>query len=378
MIVPIIVLGFPEEGLEILKQGRQLSEDLDDQKSLTRFLSNMGFFYTTRGKHEQGVAYSGRAFEEAEKTRDVRLMAQTSPDLCFSLMTAGRFARVIDIAGRIVKRIEDTGTQSEKFGGPANIYNSLSCLSGYCKAVMGQWREGLTLCKESLERSSEMGDLTTAGLCGFYCGIILLMKGDAKSAIGYLEESVEHLEKAQFIQPLAHSWSWLGFAHTLLGDPSKGLECSQRGLTLHRETGVTWNLASHLFILAWCRAASGDAEGARTTMEEALAASRKNHEKYTEGKILLWMGSILGAPPFQNHQRAEDAIRDGIKILEAMMAAPDVSTGRLFLGELYADMGRVDKAREYMKTAAAMFRDMEMNYWLDRAEKKLQDLGANG
>ena len=378
MIVPVILLGFPEEALEILKQGRQLSEDLGDQKSLIRFLSNMGLFYATRGGHEQGMAYSGRAFEEAEKTRDVRLMAQTSPDFCLSLMTAGRFASVIDIATRIVKRIDETGTQSEKFGGPANIYNSLLCITGYCKAIMGQLTEGFALCKESLERSSGLGDLTTTGLCEFYCGIILLMKGDAEPAMGYLERSVKLLEKARFIQPLALSWSSLGFAHTLRGDPSKGLECSQKGLNFYSEAGVTWHMASHLFILAWCRAVSGDAEGARTTMEEALASARENHEKYAEGKALLWMGKILAGPPFQDHGGAEDAIMRGIEILESLKARVDLSTAQLFLGELYADRGRTEKAREHVKAAAAMFRDMEMDEWLDRAEKKLQDIGANG
>ena len=83
------------------------------------------------------------------------------------------------------------------------------------------------------------------------------------------------------------------------------------------------------------------------------------------------MGKILAGPPFQDHGGAEDAIRDGIKILESLEARPDASTGQLFLGELYADMGRMDRAREYVKTAAAMFRDMEMDYWLDRAERKL-------
>ncbi len=376
MIIPIILLGFPDEALEFLKQGGRLAEELGDQKSLTRFLSNTGLFYATRGRHEQGLDYSGRAFEQAEKTRDVRLIAQTSPDFCLSLMTAGQFDRVMDIAERVVKRIEETGTESEKFGGPANVYNSFFNIMGYCKAIKGQLVEGFTLCRESLERSSALGDLTTTGLCELYGGLILLMKGDAEPATGYLNASIEHLEKARFIQPLALAWSSLGFAHTLGGDPSGGLECTQKGLDLYREAGVTWQLSAHLFSLAWCRAVSGDAEGARSTMEEALASARENHEIHVQGKALLWLGRILAAPPLREHGRAEEAIKGGIEILESLEARVDLATGQLFLGELYGHMDRMDKAREYLDRAAALFRAMDMDYWLGMAEKKHREFGG--
>jgi tetratricopeptide (TPR) repeat protein len=276
----------------------------------------------------------------------------------------------MDIAERVIQRIEETGTQPEKFGGPANVYNSSISLMGYCKGITGQLVEGFTLCRESQERSLELGDLTTAGLSELYCGLILLIKGDAEAA-GYLDQSIEHLEKTRFIQPLALAWSSLGFAHTLRGDPSEGLECTQKGLDMYKESAVTWHLSAHLFSLGWCRAASGDAEGARTAMEEALASARENYEIHMEGKTLLWLGRILAAPPIQEHGRAEQSIHDGIQILESLGARADMATGQLFLGELYADMGKKDMARDHLETACTLFREMGMDYWLETAEKQI-------
>jgi predicted ATPase len=46
MVIPIIVLGFPKESLSILQAGGRIATTIDDKKSLIRFYSNMGLYYT--------------------------------------------------------------------------------------------------------------------------------------------------------------------------------------------------------------------------------------------------------------------------------------------------------------------------------------------
>ena len=47
---------------------------------------------------------------------------------------------------------------------------------------------------------------------------------------------------------------------------------------------------------------------------------------------------------------------------------PLVANCHLGLGKLSALTGRLDQARERLDTAATMFRDMDMRFWLDQAE----------
>ena len=49
--------------------------------------------------------------------------------------------------------------------------------------------------------------------------------------------------------------------------------------------------------------------------------------------------------------------------------------GYLFLGELYADMGQKEKARENLKKALGMMEEMGMMYWPDRVREVLERLG---
>ena len=70
--------------------------------------------------------------------------------------------------------------------------------------------------------------------------------------------------------------------------------------------------------------------------------------------------------------RAEEYILRGIKISDELKGKPFVSTGYLFLGDLYADMGQREKALENLKTAESMFKEMGMDYWLAKTKEVLE------
>jgi hypothetical protein len=70
--------------------------------------------------------------------------------------------------------------------------------------------------------------------------------------------------------------------------------------------------------------------------------------------------------------KAEEHIQDGIKILKELEQKPVVYQGYLYLGELYANMGRKDKALETLKTAEAMFQELGMDYFLSKAKEVLE------
>jgi len=50
---------------------------------------------------------------------------------------------------------------------------------------------------------------------------------------------------------------------------------------------------------------------------------------------------------------------------------PLVAHCHLGLGKLYRRTGKREHAREHLTTAATMFREMGMTYWLEKAEDQL-------
>ncbi len=63
-----------------------------------------------------------------------------------------------------------------------------------------------------------------------------------------------------------------------------------------------------------------------------------------------------------------------MKICDELKLKPWSAQGYLFLGELYADKGQSEKALENLKKAERMFREMGMDYWLDKTQEILGTL----
>jgi len=54
---------------------------------------------------------------------------------------------------------------------------------------------------------------------------------------------------------------------------------------------------------------------------------------------------------------------------------PLVAHCHLGLGKLHRRMGKREEAREHLTTATAMYREMDMRFWLEKAEAELLELG---
>jgi tetratricopeptide (TPR) repeat protein len=365
VLIPIILLGLPEDSLIILQEGADVSKVLGDLKSLSRFYTNMGLYFSSRGNLKEGITYSGKAFDEAVKVDDIESMARSGPDLCLAYMTLGDFAKVIEVAMAVSGRLEERGMESETFGGPTNVYSALVSMWGNSMGMMGDFDEAMALCEKGIQESAKTGRPTTKGVCESYFGMLLLVKGEWDMAALHLRKSIAYLEEAEFIQPLALAWTRLGHALTHLEDYKTAKKHLEKGLEIHRKSGTEWFLSIHLFFLSIWHYYSEAFDQAQSLMEETYALAKKNHEKYMKGVSQIWLGRILGKGDWREDKGAEELIRGGVKILESLGTRPDLSAGHLFLGELYGTLGRKEAALKCLNKAWMMFREMDMKYWQD-------------
>ena len=93
MRLSLVFLGYPEGTLDLLKEGERLSRELGDERSLARFYSAMGMYYSHKGDPQLGMKYSENAFNEARKNRDIELMAPLAYGLSVSYTRQGNFTK---------------------------------------------------------------------------------------------------------------------------------------------------------------------------------------------------------------------------------------------------------------------------------------------
>ena len=368
IMVPMIILGFPQDSLSILQVGEGLATAIDDKKSRIRFYGNMGMYYSHMGRHDEGRKYSGKAFEEAEKIQDVESMAQTGPDIVLMYVMEGDYKKAIDLASRVTNLIEKNRMQTETFGGPVNMYIFFTLACGYSMGMLGDFEGALTLCERAVEDAVSFGNIATKGFAECFYGMFFMNKGDWKNAGVHLQNSIKLCEKTSFYQWLALAWSGLGLVESELANPEDGLKFVEKGLKIKQDANIDWQMSNHFFSMSICICYSGDLTRAIELMKKAYRLAESNQEKHNTGKSLIWLGRLTGLADSHNKDEAFEYIQRGLQILTALQTKPDVAITHLFLGEIYRNLGSTEKASSYLKEAATMFEDMGMDSWLDKTQ----------
>jgi len=371
---PMISLGFPENSLQLLKEGEKLSKEVGDTKSFITFHSITGLCYSVRGDPLTGVTYGEECLKAAEEAKDVGLIAPIAFDLCSNYGARGDFIKVVRLAPRILSLLERAGKIGESFDRGYNIYSALSALCGFCGGYMGRFEKGIGLCRKAIQVAAEIKNLYSLGLAEILCGYIYCSKGDGKEALGHFQKSIEYLESGQIFVLLGLAWSGIGWAHYYMGDLQAARSFMEKGLKLQQEAGVTYDFSVHFWFLATVHCDLGELEQAREYAEEAVRLSHKNDEMYVEGISKIILGRILTRSGNWRSAGAEQSILQGIQILKRLKIRTLSALGYLCLAELYFISNRRVRALKPLYLSQWTFWRTGMDYWLDRTKSSLKEV----
>jgi class 3 adenylate cyclase/tetratricopeptide (TPR) repeat protein len=373
---PMKVVAYPEDSLQILQEGERLSKEVGDRRSLATFYGSIGLCYSFRGDSAQGIRYSEKSFEEAQKIEDVDLAAPMGFDLCSSYTLAGQYIKTVEVADRVVSLLEKTHRESDFFGGPFdfNLYSALSAYYGHAMAWLGKFPQGEALCEKGLRFAHQVGNLYSIAFAEVMYGMLFNVKGDGKNTVRHLQEAVRYGEEGQIIPLSGMAHCGLGWGYNLLEDRQTAQKHLEMGISILRDSGLSFLLSYQYLGLGMVHFDSGDLGNAQSCWEEALKSAQTNAEKWMEGISRTCLGRVFGHGKKPQHVTAEEFILEGIEILDELRLRPWSARGHYFLGELYAHTGQKEKALETLKKAEGMFREMGMDFWLTLAQSSLNSL----
>ena len=371
---PMISLGFPEDSLDVLKEGERLSKEVGDTKSFITFHSITGLCHSVKGDPLAGVTYGEDCLKVAEETRDVDLIAPIAFDLCSNYGARGDFIKVARLAPRALSMLEQTGKTGESFGRGYNIYSALSALCGFGEGYMGRIDKGIRLCEKAMRVANEVKNLYSLGLGEILYGYIYCTKGDGKEALPHFQRSIQHLETGQIFVLLGLAWSGIGWAHYYMGDLKAARSLMEKGLALQREAGVTYDFSVHFWFLATVHCDLGEWNKAQEYAEEAVRLAHRNDEMYVEGISKIVLGRILTLSGNWQGTGAEESILQGIRILNRLKITTLSALGHLCLAELYLISNRRIRALKPFYISQRIFRKTGMEYWLKRTQDSLKEL----
>jgi len=374
---PLIATGQADDALPMMEEGARLAEEVGDDRSLADLYGTLGLSTMNQGDPVRGAEYADKAFQAAERTGDVVLMATNCFELCQACVNMGAPARIVEVAPRVLDLLEKAHLEKRSDLGKyynLNLYSTIKALYGLSLGFLGDMERGVALCQENCRFADEVGNVYAVATAEIQCGGLLMTKGDGKGAIEHMEKCIRSSEQGQMFIYLWLAPTILGFAHYLLGEVETARAQFERHLEIYRSTQYPIFVSMTYYGLSMICLDLGDIQTARGHTEESLRLAKQYGEKYQEGRSTVALGRVVGKADPSQGAKAEELIREGIKLLEELKIKPFQAEGHLYLGELYADTGQKEKALKALRKARRMFQQMGMDYWLLRTQGLLDRL----
>jgi tetratricopeptide (TPR) repeat protein len=123
---------------------------------------------------------------------------------------------------------------------------------------------------------------------------------------------------------------------------------------------------------------AGRMEEAAKVAEQALSRCRDCGEKGNMAWAMRLFGEIEAHRDPPEAEKADECYRDAIAIAEELRMRPLIAHCHLGLGKLYKRTKKQDKAQEHLTVATTMFRQMDMSFWVEKAEAEMKELTGHG
>jgi tetratricopeptide (TPR) repeat protein len=357
--------------LTCLREAETLAVALDDSSRLgrvSRFLSDHLYMM---GAHDQAIAAGQRALGLATTRGDVVLHALVNQSLGVAYQAQGDYRRAIDYLGQTVAGFDSAHGAALLGSSHQPTVRSLTRLA-WCHAELGTFTEGSALGAEALRIAAAVDHPASLVVASIGIGLLSLRQGDLSRALPLLERAMGICQGADlpiYVPLLAGA---LGAAYTLAGRVADAVQM----LTQAMEQGAAMERVHDWTV--FCRLSLGEAqmlagrlEEAHVLTERALALARAHKEWGNEAYALRLLGDIAArrAPP--EIVQAKAHYQPALALAEELGMRPLQAHCHCGLGTLYATTGQREQARAALSAAIALYRAMDMTFWLPQAEAAL-------
>jgi class 3 adenylate cyclase/tetratricopeptide (TPR) repeat protein len=363
----LLALGEFQRILSFLEEAEPLAVALDDQRRLGRVSSYMIVQFTRMGDYDRAVGAGQRALAIGQALGDLALELVANQYLGLAYYHLAEYHGAMQLLRRGGGSLQ--GDRSgDRFGQLVLPSVQSRAWLTCCHAQLGEFSEGITVGEWGL-RIAEAVDHQYSRVAGcFGVGVLHLIKGDAPKAIAALERGLQLCEALTLALWLPEIASPLGAAYLLQGRVVDALPLLERAVELTSSRGELRGHSLRVVNLSAGYLLAGRIDEAVGLAEQALQLSRDTKERGNEAWALRLLGEIAshGKPP--EAETARKHYSQALDMADELGMRPLVAHCHLGLGTLYRCTGKRHEAHEHLAIATTMYREMEMRFWLEKAE----------
>jgi tetratricopeptide (TPR) repeat protein len=336
-ISPLSQLGQIEEAIEHGTRALILADSLEDPTLRIVPHFGLGLAHLFLGSHRKAIEFFLRDTGLSTGEINVAWLGASSPEPVFRFFTA---------------------------------YNYTMCQTdaAYCYAELGEFDKALVHAEHVLKLADEF-EVAAPRANGYaFAGFVYLRQGDLQRATRLLEQCARICEAQDVVNIYVVMAPMLGAVYCLSDRAADAVTVLERAYAISEPGGnVGWGqpVIAHL-VDAYRRVGRKvDAfKMGRRALELAHQYGLRGYEAWTH----YLLGSLY---PGQGSQQSTDAYRQALALAQELSMRPLEAQCRLGLGQLFAKSGDAKQAREHLDNAAQMFREMDMTFWLEKAEAAL-------
>jgi class 3 adenylate cyclase/DNA-binding winged helix-turn-helix (wHTH) protein/tetratricopeptide (TPR) repeat protein len=368
--------GASERILASLREAESLATALDDHRRLGQISLFLSQYFRDMSAYDQVIAYAQRALTLTTAGGDVVPHGLAHHYLGVAIAMQGDSRRAIDCFGQAIAFF-DAAPRRERVVGQLALPTVLSrAWLAVGHAELGMFAEGRARGEEGLRLAETANHPASLVHASWGIGTVFLRQGDLRRSLPLLERAMGLYQNPGFRVSFITIAGALGAAYTLAGRVADAISLLTQAVEQGSALGSISGQAHRLFLLGEAQVLAGRLEEGHTLTERALALARAHQERGYQAWALRLLGEIAARREPPQVEPAAAHYRQALALAEELGRRPLQAHCHRGLGTLYATTGQREQARVALATAIALYRAMDMTFWLPQAEAALAHVGA--
>jgi class 3 adenylate cyclase/tetratricopeptide (TPR) repeat protein len=359
-------LGEHERVVEHLRSAEALAAALEDRARLGWASVYLSQYLWRMGKPQGAEELGRRALATAAEIGDQALQAVACLFLGQGYFNIGDYGRAIDHCRRTVAALERE-LAHERLGltGLPSVLSRI--FLAWSLAERGEFAEAMVHAKDALSIAEASGQPYSVAAACLGIGQVQLVQGTLAQAIPVLERAIGVCETWNLLVIHRTAALALGLVYALYGRLAEALAVLEEAEAQAPAIRIFDTSTARTALCTGYVLAGRIAEATELVPRVAEIAAKYGY-RGTQARAWRLLGEISALRDPPEVAQAEDHYRRTLTLADELGMRPLVAHCHRGLGRLYRRIGERQKAEEQVAIALAMYRDMDMGFWLEKAE----------
>jgi len=352
-----------------MHEAETLAERLNDDHRRGRVYVVMMNTHSLLGELDQALVTGARAMEIAARLGDLRLRILATTHLAQAHQFRGDFERAFELATDSLAMLPVDWVYESLGNNPISMSVFCRFWVVHSLAELGRFAEAAPHEAELLRLAGPTQHPSTVAEAHNAAGMLHLRKGDWATARSELELSIAAYRTGNIALVLPGMVAASAWVLAQVGEASEALARFREGEQLLERQAARGAIPNPYQSLGRAALLLNRLDDAQSLGERAVTYSQSHHGVAAHALHLL--GEIATHPDRFDAASGKAHYRKALALAEPRGMRPLIAHCHLGLGKLYGRTGQREQAQEHLITATAMYREMDMRFWLERAEAEI-------